>query len=82
MAGVTVGHVTLVEGDDVRTINAVVAETNDGMVNDIRARPARPDHAASVHLRDDTVVVGGQIHVGGHDREPGSLGPADDLSGL
>lgn len=30
--------------DDVRSINPVVGETNDGMLNDIRARPIRPEH--------------------------------------
>jgi D-aminopeptidase len=29
---------------DVRSINPVVAETNDGTLNDIRARPIRPEH--------------------------------------
>jgi D-aminopeptidase len=30
--------------DDVRSINPVVGETNDGYLNDIRARPVRPEH--------------------------------------
>jgi D-aminopeptidase len=29
---------------EVRSINAVVGETNDGFLNDIRARPIRPEH--------------------------------------
>ncbi len=29
---------------DVRSINPVVGETNDGFLNDIRARPIRPEH--------------------------------------
>ena len=29
---------------EVRSINAVVGETNDGYLNDIRARPIRPEH--------------------------------------
>ena len=29
---------------NVRSINPVVAETNDGTLNDIRARPIRPEH--------------------------------------
>lgn len=33
--------------DDVRSINPVVGETNDGFLNDIRARPIRPEHVAS-----------------------------------
>lgn len=31
----------------VRSINPVVGETNDGYLNDIRARPIRPDHVVS-----------------------------------
>ena len=31
--------------EEVRTINAVVAETNDGYVNDIRRRSVQPEHA-------------------------------------
>ncbi len=37
----------LLEGEgmeDVRSINPVVGETNDGGLNDIRARPIRPEH--------------------------------------
>jgi D-aminopeptidase len=30
--------------EDVRSINPVAGETNDGMLNDIRARPIRPEH--------------------------------------
>ena len=30
--------------EGVRSINPVVGETNDGMLNDIRARPIRPEH--------------------------------------
>ncbi|HEX7090911.1 MAG TPA: P1 family peptidase [Longimicrobiales bacterium] len=30
--------------EDVRSINPVVGETNDGLLNDIRARPIRPEH--------------------------------------
>ena len=30
--------------EDVRSINPVVGETNDGALNDIRARPVRPEH--------------------------------------
>src|SRR5215217_6100782 len=32
---------------NVRSINPVVAETNDGSLNDIRARPVRPEHVRS-----------------------------------
>ena len=30
--------------EDVRSINPVVGETNDGFLNDIRSRPIRPEH--------------------------------------
>lgn len=30
--------------EEVRSINPVVGETNDGLLNDIRARPIRPEH--------------------------------------
>jgi len=33
--------------EDVRSINPVVGETNDGFLNDIRARPIRPEHVAN-----------------------------------
>ncbi|PAP75659.1 P1 family peptidase [Rubrivirga marina] len=32
--------------EEVRSINAVVGETNDGVLNDIRSRPVRPEHVA------------------------------------
>lgn len=34
--------------ETVRSINPVVAETNDGRLNDIRARPIRPEHVRAV----------------------------------
>ena len=33
--------------EEVRSINPLVGETNDGFLNDIRARPIRPEHVAS-----------------------------------
>jgi len=33
--------------DEVRSINPVVGETNDGFLNDIRARPIRPGHVTN-----------------------------------
>lgn len=33
--------------EDVRSLNAVVGETNDGGLNDIRERPIRPEHVTS-----------------------------------
>lgn len=35
------------EMEGVRSINPVVGETNDGYLNDIRARPVRPEHVVS-----------------------------------
>jgi D-aminopeptidase len=34
----------LEQNPDARSVNAVVGETNDGFLNDIRARPVRPEH--------------------------------------
>jgi D-aminopeptidase len=33
--------------EDIRSINPVVGETNDGFLNDIRARPIRPEHVTN-----------------------------------
>jgi D-aminopeptidase len=33
--------------EDVRSVNAVVGETNDGYLNDIRARPIEPEHVVA-----------------------------------
>ncbi|MBA4148659.1 MAG: P1 family peptidase [Verrucomicrobia bacterium] len=33
--------------EDVRSINPVVGETNDGFLNDIRSRPIRPEHVTN-----------------------------------
>ena len=33
--------------ENVRSLNALVGETNDGFLNDIRARPIRPEHVVS-----------------------------------
>ncbi len=33
--------------EEVRSINPVVGETNDGFLNDIRARPVRPEHVVA-----------------------------------
>ncbi len=37
--------------DDVRSVNPVVGETNDGRLNDIRAFPVKPEHALAA-IRD------------------------------
>src|SRR6267143_31188 len=49
--GVTVGQVTMVEWllerpnmEQVRSINPVVGETNDGILNAVRSRPIRAEH--------------------------------------
>lgn len=34
--------------DGIRSINPVVAETNDGRLNDVRSRPIRPEHVRAV----------------------------------
>lgn len=44
-ADALVAHLLAQPGmEDVRSINPVVGETNDGALNDIRARPIRPEH--------------------------------------
>jgi D-aminopeptidase len=50
---------------DVRSINAVVGETNDGILNDIRSRPIRPEHvrralssASTGHVAEGSVGAG------------------------
>jgi D-aminopeptidase len=39
---------------DVRSINPLVAETNDGRLNDIRSRPIRPEHVRAALAAADT----------------------------
>lgn len=47
-----VGHLLAQPGMEmVRSINPVVAETNDGRLNDIRSRPIRPEHVREVLAR-------------------------------
>ena len=75
--------------EDVRSINPVVGETNDGYLNDIRARPIRPEHVAhalesaaggpvaegSVGAGTGTVAFGWKGGIGTSSRVlPGSLG--------
>jgi len=43
--------------EDVRSINPVVGETNDGFLNDIRARPIRPEHVIDALQSADTGSV-------------------------
>ncbi|HSH45393.1 MAG TPA: P1 family peptidase, partial [Longimicrobiales bacterium] len=46
--------------ENVRSLNAVVGETNDGFLNDIRARPIRPDHV----VRALESATGGPVEEG------------------
>src|SRR5687768_10328231 len=49
----------------VRSINPVVAETNDGGLNAIRARPIRPEHVrAALESAATTAVVEGAVGAG------------------
>jgi D-aminopeptidase len=42
--------------EDVRSINPLVAETNDGRLNAIRSRPIRPEHVRAALAAADTAV--------------------------
>jgi D-aminopeptidase len=44
--------------DTVRSINPVVGETNDGFLNDIRARPIRPEHVIAALENAKSGAVG------------------------
>jgi D-aminopeptidase len=46
--------------EDVRSVNPVVAETNDGFLNDIRGRPVTADHAVEALRR----AAGGPVEEG------------------
>ena len=51
--------------DDVRSVNPVVGETNDGFLNDIRARPLRPqDVVAALEEAGDGPVQEGAVGAG------------------
>ncbi|MBK8652764.1 MAG: P1 family peptidase [Haliscomenobacter sp.] len=51
--------------EQVRSVNALVGETNDGGLNDIRSRPVRPEHAlAAIQSATDTAVQEGNIGAG------------------
>lgn len=50
---------------DVRSINPVVGETNDGYLNDIRARPIRPEHVrAALQSASEGPVKEGAVGAG------------------
>ena len=48
----------------VRSINAVVGETNDGILNDIRMRPIRPEHVRRALESAGTSVEEGSVGAG------------------
>ncbi len=51
--------------EDVRSINPVVGETNDGGLSDIRARPIRPEHVfAAIRSATGGAVVEGAVGAG------------------
>ncbi len=51
--------------EDVRSINPVVGETNDGYLSDIRARPIRPEHVqAAIESAAGGAVVEGAVGAG------------------
>jgi D-aminopeptidase len=51
--------------EEVRSINPVVGETNDGFLSDIRARPIRPEHVtAAIDTATGGVVEEGSIGAG------------------
>lgn len=50
---------------DARSVNAVVGETNDGYLNDIRARPVRPEHVLNaIRNADSGPVTEGAVGAG------------------
>jgi D-aminopeptidase len=50
---------------NVRSINPVVGETNDGALNDIRSRPIRPEHVvAALTSASDGAVAEGSVGAG------------------
>jgi D-aminopeptidase len=65
-ADAMVGWLLAREGmERVRSINAVVGETNDGGLNDIRARPIRPEHVVSaLESASDGAVEEGAVGAG------------------
>jgi D-aminopeptidase len=51
--------------EEVRSLNAVVGETNDGFLNDIRSRPVRPEHVAeALASATDGPVAEGSVGAG------------------
>lgn len=66
VADAMVGHLLEAPGmGDVRSINAVVGETNDGYLNDIRSRPVGREHLlAALEAADDGAVREGAVGAG------------------
>ncbi len=55
----------LAGNEDVRSVNAVVGETNDGYLNDIRARVITPEHVReAIESADGGPVVEGNVGAG------------------
>lgn len=55
----------LEQNPDARSVNAVVGETNDGTLNDIRARPVRPEHVVrAIHSASEGPVEEGAVGAG------------------
>jgi D-aminopeptidase len=53
------------EMENVRSLNALVGETNDGGLNDIRSRPIRPEHVvAALEGATDGAVAEGAVGAG------------------
>ncbi len=65
-ADALVGYTLEQEGNqDVRSVNPVVGETNDGYLNDIRARRVRAEHVlAAIHAAKNGPVSEGSIGAG------------------
>jgi len=66
VADAMVGYLLAQPGmEEVRSINPVVGETNDGYLNDIRARPIRPEHVVSaLESAESGAVAEGAVGAG------------------
>ena len=66
VADAMVGYLLAQPGmEGVRSINPVVGETNDGYLNDIRARPIRPEHVVSaLESAESGAVAEGAVGAG------------------
>jgi D-aminopeptidase len=51
--------------ENVRSVNAIVGETNDGFLNDIRRRVVKPDHVLqAIRMAEDGPVAEGSVGAG------------------